>query len=285
MNLVDERPISRFVFDPSTSLFKQSKSEPATCETIWCKLENCPLAEAGTCMWKPVLGWTRCPYGRIQAEKGPTRRSSKFYSWIREKKAQYPDVPNLGYPAMKMAFIGEYVYLPYSHMDMNEEVPFLARSGVFAHGQCLIPQEHWTLDTVLKILDFRPQALMGGEIVSYQQKEIPLFLMHLREYDMWESLIAARPELNTAPNYVGRKALLRTLTYPITWTARSSQNEYPVIWTWDGKRVSTTSKDAYSSTWGQIKLDSLELRGVPAHDTTIVVQQNEWVANDTVFVD
>jgi hypothetical protein len=100
---------------------------------------------------------------------------------------------------------------------------------------------------------------------------------------MWRLLAAARPDLDTVPDYVGRKVLLRTLKPPIAWT--TGHEKYPVVWCWDGLRVSTRSEDAYSQTWGRIKLPAFDLTGVPADDTVIVVQDNAWVTAETVFVD
>jgi hypothetical protein len=283
--LVAERAISHHVFDPNNAIFKEGRKERASSTTIWCKLKSCPLLDAGTCMLKPLMLWTRCPYGRVTGLTGPTRRAGKFRSWIREQKEKHPECKSVGYPATRIAFVGDYVYLPYSFMTMNERVPFLGHAHLLGSGNCLLPREHWTLDNVLKILAFRPQAMFGGEITDYQKKEVPLFLLHLRETDsvMWKELIAARPALDTTPNHVGRKALLRTLNTPITWTTKG--NNCPVTWIWDGKEVSTTSSHAYEKVWGQIALDAIALFATPKDDTAIVVQDNAWVNERTVFVD
>ena len=283
-NLINERPISKVVFNPENALFKETRNSRASCTVIWCKLADCPLLASGACMWRPPLGWTRCPYGRVATEEGPTKRAQSCGDWIRNRQELHPGVGDVGYPAKRMALVGDYVYLPYVHADMNKSVPFLEHSGVFTSGTFLISREFWTLETVLAILDFRPQAMMGGEITSYQKDEVPLFLLHLRETDatMWAALIAVRPELDTVPNHVGRKALLRTLTPPIKWV---SNHKYPVVWRWDGEFVVTTSKDAYSSTWGNLKLESLELRARPETNAVVVVRDNAWVNENTEFVD
>jgi len=277
--------VSRWVFDPKNALFKQPANAKAECETIWCKLDNCPLREKGQCTFSPVLGWDKCPYGRVDHETGPTKRANSFRSWIQERKDQYPDVSRLSSPTQKIAFIGEYVYLPYSHMSMNENVSFLAKSHAFSNGCAFLPIEDWTLVAVLSIIDFRPQALLGGEIKAYQKEQVPKFLEHLREEDpeMWQKVIAERPELDKEPNYVGRKALLRTLHAPIVW--KTKHDKYNVMWKWDGKRVYTSSYDTYNSTWGEIKLASVALEGIPEEDAEIVVQDNSWVNKDTEFVD
>ncbi len=282
--LIDERPISRSVFDPTSSIFKSARNKRAECATIWCKLAKCPLLELNTCMWAPIINWTKCPYGRTTVETGPTKRAQSFYVWVRDQKQKYQDVGIVKYPAKKMAFIGEYIYLPYSFMCMNEAVPFLQKEIAFGNGICLIPQESWNLDIVLKILDFHPRSLMGGIITDYQKKEIPLFLLHLRETDpaMWSELIIARPKLDITPNHIGRKALIKTLNHPITWTTKK---DYPVKWIWNGTQVITHSAHSYSRTWGDLDLENFELCATPTNHAAIIVQNNAWVNENTVFVD
>ncbi len=201
-----EKPVSRNVFDPRHALFKQPRNARAQCTTIWCKLESCVLRDAGSCSLCVLFG-SSCPYGRLSREVGPTPRAQKFSTWIRERKEAYKDTPLLGCPASRLAFIGEWVYLPYAHMDMKKSLEFTGK---------MLRKEEWTIGTVLQLIDFRPQPLFGyGEIASYQQKHVPLFLSHLREVDpvMWTQVVASRPELNTQPDYVGLPTGLRGRTF------------------------------------------------------------------------
>jgi len=271
-----EKAVSRNVFNPCNAIFKQPRNARAQCTTIWCKLEVCALRDAGSCSLCVLFG-SCCPYGRLSREVGPTPRARKFSTWIIERKEAYKDIPSLGYPVKKLAFVGEWVYLPYAHMDMKAALEFAGK---------MLHKRDWTINSVLQLIDFRPRPLFGyGEIESYQTEEVPLFLAHLREVDsvMWAQVIASRPELNTQPDYVGRKALVKTLAHPIEWTTKHAK--YPVRWQWDGKQLRTPSPDVYSKTWGGVKLAKLTLAGVPADDAAIEVQSNGWVTEQTVFVD
>lgn len=277
------RVVSKHVFNPATSIFKQSKNEKAVYTTILCKLESCPLRDAGACMLRPLFGSTQCPYGRVRKETGPTRRAQKFSKWIRDRQDEYPGVPTLGYPKTRMAIVGEYVYLPYAHMTLCSPVPFLSHGGFMSSGTCLLPLVNWSVENVERLVVFRPQAMMGGEITKYQSEQVPLFLLHLRECDdrMWQQLITARPELDVEPNHVGRKAFLKTLRSPIHWGTKHAN--YPVQWEWNGREVVTQSLDAYDRTWGKMKVASVEIRAIPADDAEIEVQDNAWVTSETVF--
>lgn len=280
------RVIGAWVKDPTEpSIFRKAKkTDHAECRTISCSCDSCPLLAVGQCIETKPLGGG-CPYGRYRIEEGPTGRSSKMWEWIRDRRAQHKDAVWPDTPPAKLAFIGGHVYLPYPHMDMCREVPFLRHSSLFVSGIDFILREAWTIDTVLTLIQFRPQALMGGEIHSYQQESVPKFIEHIRETDpaMWSELIAAMPQLNKAANHVGRKALLKTLAFPIDIPPKDSR--YPVAWHWDGKVLSTKSVNAYSDTWGGQKPESISLQLTPRDDATVVVANNSWVTQGTVFVD
>jgi hypothetical protein len=205
---------------------------------------------------------------------------------VREKREQYKGVPFLQPASDQMAIIGDYVFLPYAHMTMCEAVPFRSRSGFFSSGDAFLSREFWTIETVLALLEHRPQAMMGGEITTYQKEEIPKFLLHLREADpeMWKQLIAVCPQYDVAANHVGRKAILQTLKHPIQWTQSSHRGEYPVRWQWDGETVTTNSKNAFNTTWAGLEAESLEIKVKPKPSTVVVVKSNDWVDVDTEFL-
>lgn len=275
------------VFDPfGAVLFKTKATDRAECQTITCTNLECPLLAKGQCHMKGGLFGNSCPYGTMRRESGPTKRAGSCSSWVREKREQYKGVPFLQPPGGRMEIIGDYVYLPYAHMTMCQAVPFKSRSGFFSSGDAFLPREFWTIDAVLALLKHRPQAMMGGEITDYQKEEVPKFLLHLREVDpeMWQQLIAARPQYDVAANHVGRQAILQTLKYPIQWTQTSHRGEYPVHWQWDGETVMTTSKNAFNETWAGFKAESVEIRVKPKPRTVIVVKSNDWVTADTEFL-
>lgn len=285
--VTEPRIVSCNIYNPRNALFKEFRNDRAKCTTVTCTLVSCPLRDVGTCSLIAVLGGDACPYGRIRTETGFTPRAGKFSGWISDRRKEYEGVPCLTWVVGKMALVGDYVFLPYAHIDMNEAVPFLAHGGGFLLGCRFLPQADWTPDNVCKMLDFRPRAMMGGEITSYQKEGVPKFLLHLRETDpeMWAALIAERPALDTAPDHVGRKALLKTLTHPIEWTTDGHKGRYCVTWRWDGQHVRTTSEHAYNATWGGMKLKQVVVEGIPEDDATLVVQDNAWVNDETVFVD
>lgn len=277
-------PILANIYDSRDSIFKEFRHDHAKATVYYCERPDCPLRARNMCILAPLIGWTRCPYGKVTSEQGPTPRAQKYNTWLTAQREKYGKLPNPQYPPKRLAFIGEYVYLPYAHMNLFTG-PWLTQGGYLQHGDQIIPRAAWTVELVLKLLAFRPQALFGGEIPSYQQKEMPLFRAHLQEEDqtMWQQVIAARPELDVAPVYLGRKALLVTLRPGIT--IGPYDKRYPVIWDWDGFLLTTHSPHAYEKTWGNIPRGELTLTMIPPADTTVIVTDISWVLPTTTFVD
>lgn len=268
-----EKLIHNHVYNPKKSLFKTSGNDRAGCYRVYCSFDGeCPLFERGCCASRDFF--TRgCPYGRKEKLTGPTPRAKSFHSWIQSHEIESPSLDS---PPKKIAFVGEWVYLPYAHMDMCESVPFVHHGGAFRCGQPFIPRTEWTIETVCKLLDFRPQALIGGEITTYQREEIPKFIEHLKETEIWPELIKARPTLDKPANYVGREAYLRTLKPGISWKGDHG------VWSWDGELAHC---EDYKSVFLDIKSERTSVMARPEKDFTIKVESNDWVSSETEFKD
>lgn len=274
------------VFDPSKpGIFrKANKSDHATYSKLFCKCKSCPLRQQSKCIALNIFG--SCPYGKFVNATGPTPRSKTFREWVKSHEAEFQGLQELSGAESKLAFIGEHVWLPYPHMDSCKQVPFMRHGDLFISGLPFLAASEWNLKNVIILIDFRPYALMGGEIKGYQLESVPKFLGHLREVDvvMWASLIKVRPELDTKPNYVGRTAFVKTLKPGITIGPKDSR--YPVIWKWDGQLLTTNSISAYESVWSGLKnVNQASISVIPSDDTTTVVTNNDWVYENTKFVD
>ena len=290
------KPIHFHIYDPRERqlFFKSKANDHAKAYIIKCgNSENCDLFKKGQCAWKPTFGFTRCPHGTYQELQGPTKRARSIGEWVRKLREEYKGVPYIKEPVDKIAVVGDYIYAPYSHANMNEKVPYLSKGGAFMSGSDLIKKEDWTLETIQKIIDFVPYALFGGAITDYQQKIVPKFLLHLEEVmpGMYSELIKVRPEYLVRynlinKNHVGRKALLKTIS-PCTFTSKGSrEGNYRVTWVWDGKVLTTNSEHAYNSTWGDVdNADGIALTLTPSDRTIFVITDNAQVNPQTVFVD
>lgn len=288
------KPIHFHCYNPAgKNLFKASANDRAKIIVISCSnSENCQLFKAGKCSLAPVFGGCRCPYGKYHSEEGPTKRSAKVSSWCSNHRKTYEGVGYMRDPVKKMAIVGEHIFLPYAHMNLNEAVPFLEKGHIFSSGSSFMKMPDFTVETILKIVNFHPQAFFGGEIATYQTEEIPKFLTHLREIfpNLFAQLVEKIPGILKAYNlevisHVGRKALLKTILPCIFTTKGSRDGEYKVTWKWDGNLLKTSSNHVYNSTWGDVKAAAVETMLTPADDATIIIENENQFGPNTILVD
>jgi len=273
--------IHAHVTNPAEGMFKQGRNDRAECTVVSCSAsERCGLYSSGQCC--RVGSWLtakRCPYGKATTLSEHTRRARKYSAWIAEKKKQYADVLNkLNHHVRKIARIGDFVFLPYAHMDMNESLPFTAHGGAFRTGQPFLPVAAFTLQTVLEIVNFRPQAMMGGEITSYQKEIVPRFLIHLSEEfpEMYAAVIKERPELDTNRSNIGRRA------YVITLKEGAVIPERQGTFTWDGVYLTSTDLDILFSA---VKYDTIKVRMMPKENECVTITSEDQVCATTRYKD
>jgi hypothetical protein len=201
--------INVYVFHPA---FKDVKER---CEYTYCSnTENCELYKQKKCVNDfKFLNCIKCPYSKFSQEEGYTQKAKSFHGWMRDRKEKYKEVLNaIQFTSDKIAKIDEYIYLPYPHL--NNYVNSI--NGII--GEHFIKVKDFTNKKILEIINFKPQALMGGEIKSFQKEEVPKFIQHLKEelpeiYDTFikEYSDEAKKFAEVINNYVGRKAYIKTL--------------------------------------------------------------------------
>lgn len=281
------KPIHASITDPKNSSFKQFRNDKAECEVVLCNnSENCQLFAEGKCLRIGMFP-EACPYGKNMRFEGYTKKAKNYSTWIKLSEERYKDVLNkLKQANKKMVTIDEYVYLPYSHIDMNTTVPFLRHSQFLISGVKLISKSSFNINTILEIVTFSPQAMMGGEITSYQNEVVPLFVRHLSEVypDLYAELMEKMPSLRIefkATNFVGRKALLETVNVGSIFTHHKGAR-YEEKWTWDGTYLTYTGKDL---TFSIIEKNEVFIRLTPKENATVIIEDNSQVNKNTKFAD
>jgi hypothetical protein len=154
-------------------------NEPLELRRQFCSCPSeCPLLKKGQCIHCAFL--SACVYGEFNTERGPTKRANAYPATLSrfEEITKGNSCPS--FAPRCLCTIGEYVYFPYSHADMCIDVPFVRHSHIFQSGTPFIKTEAFTSEVIVKLAAFRPQSLMGGEIKAYQEKQVPLFLLHLK---------------------------------------------------------------------------------------------------------
>jgi len=273
--------IHAHVFDPRHTFFKSSANEKSECSVAsCCNSERCGLFKRKECcLVGGSLFRESCPYGKRSTHAGYSRRASKFYDWIKEQEAQYSNVLNaLSSVSKVMSLVGEYVYLPYSFITMNESVPFTQRENFFSKGNRFLPVAHFTIENIEYICNFHPMAMMGGEITSYQKEEVPKFVKHLSEQfpELYAELCKKLPRVNEISlTNVGREAYLRTLNTNVGEFIDCHKSH----WVWDGEYL--ISKDSKASFMLVDKF--AEIRIKPNGDPTVKITDDKQVNGKTEY--
>lgn len=272
--------IYSYVYTPSSGA-KQTERPKRT--TIHCsKSDQCELYKNGQCLLISFLSGS-CPYGKYTRVEGPTRRAKSFSTWCKDEKERYGEIHGLKSASKGLFRVGDLMYVNYSQVNFDKpRAPFLKESHFFNSAEPFMKAEDFTVETVKHIINHRPQAVMGGEITSYQKQEVPHFLKQLlaKYPDMYNAVITDMPEralTNDQLSNVGRKALLITL--------KPNIGEFVDIhggkWTWDGEYV--TSHNSKASFMLIDRFSELKIK--PSDSAEVKITSDDQVTDQTVFKD
>lgn len=217
------------------------------------------------------------PYFYKVSEEGFTRRAKNYGKLVRPYEEEFPELKNnLSSIKHNLKKYGDYVYIRLSFLD-NLRNPFKADN--FFETYNFIKLENFTVTNILKLLDFHPQAMFGGEISDYQEKEIPMFLHELKvEFpEIYQQLLQCSSKVkkfNDSITYIDKTAYLATLS-PGQVELRLGFIDSQIFY-WDGK-VLSNKITAYDKS-------QIEQIIKPSIDTTVKIKDNSTVNSNTKFV-
>lgn len=279
----DYKVVNTHIYTPHDAIFRGMRNDRAECKTVRCSnSENCGLFARGECAWLGGFGWQACPYGKFNQKEGFTKKARAYFKWIKEKKDLAGDtLDKLSSHKNVMAIVGEYIFLPYAHITMNDKIPFLAKGGLFNKENCFLKYENFTIDNIISICEFRPYAMMGGEILSYQKEVVPNFIKHLSEilpktYQQLCLVFERAKSIVDSYSHIGRKALLETITPNAGRLIDCHKSE----WVWDGEYL--TSNKCRASF--MLISDYSELRLKPNKGCVVEISDNSQVNENTKFL-
>lgn len=277
--ITTEKIVDWRLYNPANGLFAK-KNDCAEFRIIRCTgYGNCDAYKSGNCiMFK--FSHEKCPYGKKTLEKGYTQRARKFHSWIEERRNRMKDVPQLS-EQKKICKIGDYIYFPYPHWTIDRNVPASKRSGLFQSGQQFICIEQFTIDFFEKIVNAKPQAIMGGEIKSYQKEVVPKIVLHISEempefYHEWKSKYPDTEKKFDLHDFVGRSAKIKTLKVGCLIVNGNKKMR------WDGEYMQF---EDYKLLLFDFPYDCVELKVRPTDNATIKITNNNQVCETTEFID
>ena len=91
-----------------------------------------------------------------------------------------------------------------NHVDGKRTgIPFEKFASFLSFGSFWMRSENFTPDTIGKLVNLRPHAMMGGEIEAYQSESVPVFLYDLKiaRPAMFASLSDAIKDRTATPDF------------------------------------------------------------------------------------
>lgn len=264
------------------------KEKPLEAAVISCdRYEQCSYFQNNQCLNVRSFLSPGCKYGRVNNVRGYTSRAAKYHSFKRQWQ-EHEKYSKLKYPPQKLGLIGEEIVFPYPYIKITqtEDGNVKLVDPGFGSSIAYIEKESFTTDLIKRICDFRPRALMGDVITDYQNKIVPLFLAHLKEIlpDKYKELGKENGELIKEVNYVGRKALLKTIKPSDVHYRSNSYPQFNEKWYWDGDVLTYSS--GYVSSFNITKDYAItEIKITPSDKSVIAISNNEQVTEETVFID
>lgn len=251
---------------------------------------DCSYYQNNQCLRVRSFGGASCKFGSINNHVGYTSRAQK-YGAFKRKWQEHEAYGELSHPPSKLGLIDGYVVFPYPYISLKVEGNKVFLDGPsfgFSEKITFIPVEMFDVELVNRICEYRPEALMGGTIKTFEKETVPLFLSHLEEVlpELYVMLKNKYPVYDKEIDYVGRKAYLKTLNpCELEYSIKGYQyRQFGETWQWDGQFLTWIS--GYVRDVGIIKDYEVESFVLKPNDGAVVtVTNNEQVNKNTVFKD
>jgi len=270
------------------SLRKAEKSnERAYFKKLYCSCPGeCSILKKGQCIHNNVL--SICIYGKLKNIESSTKRSKAYYTFIKkyEEELKIQSKMPSGYYGKCIQLIGDYCYLPYPHMNLQQgqslnKIPFLKYSSFLSSGSPFIKKEDLTVEVVIEAFKFKPYALMGGEIKDYQKETVPKFLFHLKYLfpDLYKKALKIEPSIaDKVFKFEGKEDISATLDMiPINliegYYIRADSRHNLIVKKWDGNKIIVTGQEKdFGFLFNKFKSASeIEMTFIPIKEKTEVV--------------
>lgn len=258
-----------------------SRNARRRAEYIYCDhADECSAYKDGKCFRVTTPFGLQCKFGRTNCVDGGTKQSKMFKCIGNEAKSN-ERYHRLSYPNYTYIIrIGNNVFLtpPYVRIELQGEKLMCSDPG-FGGNSILIQIEVLTPENIKRICEYRPRALMGGEIADYQQKVVPMFLHQLSQLcpEHFKVFFTTYPDFNIKPpSWIGRYARLSTCNRESVYRDTLGNLFY-----FDGDDVVC---DCYQSVFLPFSGKSTKIRISVTDDMSVKITDDRQVTNDTIFV-
>lgn len=270
------KTINLTYYNPCTSIFKQGKSDRERV-TLYqcCKSKTCDAYKNNKCIMLNGVFGHGCPYGQQIRKEGYTKAARKCGLLVNEYKNKYSDVEYALKPLSIVCKINDYIYTGLPHLQ--NYVNSIRPKDFFTYED-LIKIENFTPEFIVELIKFKPYAMFGGEIESYQKKAVPQFCNQLKRNipDLYQQVVEIYPEIQNLIeniNYVGLEAKVKTL---LPGKVRLSSD----ILEWNGDVLK--AKGRQISWW---RLNGEEVIIIPDDNTVVKICDNKTVTDETILIE
>lgn len=264
-----------------TSLFSK-KASPESLTKIFIKDPNDPAAldvakEGKIALLNFGLRVVDDPYFYCSSVQGFTKKAKKHKELYYNMIEQHPDKHNIATALKgKLKPYGDYVFINLEFLD-NHVNPWRPD---FFYNKFFIKKADLTVDAIISLINYKPQAVFGGTIPAYLGTEIPALLLDLKiEFpQLYQDLMAASPiaaEIGSKLTYKGKKAYVTTLLPGNVDIQRSSST--PETYFWNGSYLA-----ADITLYDKSKAKELIQ---PSKETSVIITDDSTVTNKTIFID
>lgn len=265
-----------------------SKKDPARAELVHCLVaDRCSLYQEGVCYGITAPFSDTCKNAEKRIVKGYTTRAKKYSDFIKKYK-DHEQYNKLSYPVNnRLGITDKEVIFSYPHFsvvfDEKSNTYKLDNPLMFGTSLSYLPIEHFNVGFIYRFCTFKPQAMMGGIIRSFELEVVPRFLNHVKDLlpELYNRFVREYPEFDKATS-VGRKAYLVTLEPCIVEVEKCK-------WDWDGKYL--TLREESKNKFKPFPFDMekrFEAKSIvlkPREHAVIEVESEDQVGENTVFVD
>lgn len=192
------------------------KESPLRAEEVYCDRYNkCSLYKEGKCLKVSSSSDNiDCKYGELKSIKGYTSKAKKYYDFL-EKYTEDTLYKKLRYPSdCRVALIDNYVLLNLWLTRVNNiDGEYVVKEAPLYGMGSWIEKDKLTCDLLYKICNYGAKYHYEKAIREYREKHIPHMLLELKKLmpELYKEFIGRYPEFYNEPDYVGRKAFIKTL--------------------------------------------------------------------------
>ncbi len=240
------------------------------------------IAELG---YIPYFYYWRTPGISLSKISGYTKRAKSFGNIISKYKKLYPDMQDkypLKTPANGMKYM-DYIVAELPHLK-NYVNPLADKYPEYIFNEKFIKKEaFYDKNFVNDLLNYKPMALMGGEIKDFQNKHLPNFIKSVKYINpkLFEELLKYPKvqDMNAEITPVGKPAKVHTLAPGKIELVKNPLRWGEDIAEWDGKniKISLTEKGIKYDGIKEIFFEPEENFIVKIFDETTFNEQTEIV--------